>query len=585
MLKVWIPGTTDVRDQGLSGTEWINDNVTVVNDGKLGKCLSFNGSNSRLSTTGFELSNKWSFSAWVKCDSATASWMSIFALGDSNDANLQTSFIMYPAQNRIQISFNGTYESSLAFTSPTEWMHYAATYDGEKLKYYVNGEQLSNIGNTRAYMPKTNLTIGGESNSADGGGHAAIRLPFSGLINDFRIWDNEIISPKIIKMLSQGMIAHYPLNRSGFGQDNIIPNTWPEERTFEYPTTSYSDKFSPITTIIPAASQYILSFWAKSTVDDDQIRAHFYSPNTTTYIETNQGHKSSSADGRADFTLSTSWKRYWVIWTQNETTAVKHVICPRLGSVGNTYNIVSGTGTISMKMIKLEEGNIPTPWIPNSADSLYSGVGLDDGIVYDVSGYQNNLELYTESGGASPEYLSDTPRYNVCTKIDGSHQYLRGTCQTSSVKTVSFWVKTSQTGNVAIFTDPKSKIGFGVYGGYIIAATDGYTTTFVRSGFNYGQWNHVVIIKNDDNSRQLYINGVAQEVNGTKTDAWTDRGDYLILFRRGYNSTYASTDAMLSDFRMYSTQLTEDDILDLYNVGASIVNNGTLLSYELEEST
>ena len=71
MLKVWFPGTNDTEDYGLGGTQWINDNVVITDNGKLGKCLSFNGSNSRLSTTTFNLSNEWSFCFWAKCNNAS----------------------------------------------------------------------------------------------------------------------------------------------------------------------------------------------------------------------------------------------------------------------------------------------------------------------------------------------------------------------------------------------------------------------------------------------------------------------------------------------------------------------------------
>jgi len=34
---------------------------------------------------------------------------------------------------------------------------------------------------------------------------------------------------------------------------------------------------------------------------------------------------------------------------------------------------MSGTGTVSIKMVKLEEGGVPTPWIPNNTDANYVG--------------------------------------------------------------------------------------------------------------------------------------------------------------------------------------------------------------------
>jgi len=65
----------------------------------------------------------------------------------------------------------------------------------------------------------------------------------------------------------------------------------------------------------------------------DKLRTHFYYPNTTTTCVSSQGITKTASDGGMDFTLSTEWTRYWVTYTQNETTAVKRIICPRMGSV------------------------------------------------------------------------------------------------------------------------------------------------------------------------------------------------------------------------------------------------------------
>lgn len=154
---------------------------------------------------------------------------------------------------------------------------------------------------------------------------------------------------------------------NGMANPNIIGGTSRNVASYTYPESSYSDKFVQVTKIIPSASQYTLSFYAKSTVDGDKVRAHYYNPNTTTRAESSQGVVSTVSDGNIDFTLSTKWTLYWVVYTQSETTAVKRVIFPRMNSS-------HGTGTVSVKMVKFEEGNVPTPWLPNSSDSKADGL-------------------------------------------------------------------------------------------------------------------------------------------------------------------------------------------------------------------
>ena len=228
MLKVWIPGTTDAIDQGLGGTEWINDNVTISNDGKLGKCLSFNGSTSRLSTTGFNLSNKWSFSLWVKDDGTRNSWQCVLMLnssGSDSDAQLQfwlndkyQSETDYP---RFEMGANGKWASGIRYI-PGQWNHFAGTYNESELLVYLNGERIYTINSAVEKLERYNLTIGGKATSVDGG-HVSANALFKGLINDIRIWDNEVLSPHEIELISRGLVCHYPLSMPG--QDNLLKNS------------------------------------------------------------------------------------------------------------------------------------------------------------------------------------------------------------------------------------------------------------------------------------------------------------------------------------------------------------------------
>ena len=147
---------------------------------------------------------------------------------------------------------------------------------------------------------------------------------------------------------------------------------------YTYPSSSYSDKFGCKTLIVPSASQYTLSFYAKSTVAGDKVRAHFYNPNTTTKCESSQGITKSASDGNMTFTLSTEWEFYWVVYTQSSTTATKSVIFPRMGSTAS-YPYMSGTGTVSIWGLKLEEGAHPTPF--TYANTVANYIGEDHGFI------------------------------------------------------------------------------------------------------------------------------------------------------------------------------------------------------------
>lgn len=111
------------------------------------------------------------------------------------------------------------------------------------------------------------------------------------------------------------------------------------------------------------AGEYVYSFYAKGGVAGQIMTAFFYNPNTTTSIETSQGAKGNNSDGRAQFTLTTSWARYWVKWKQTPTTGTKRLILCRIES--NT----SKDQTVYINSPKFEVGNVVSDWNDSPADS------------------------------------------------------------------------------------------------------------------------------------------------------------------------------------------------------------------------
>ena len=111
------------------------------------------------------------------------------------------------------------------------------------------------------------------------------------------------------------------------------------------------------------AGEYVYSFYAKGGVAGQIMTAFFYNPNTTTSIETSQGAKGNNSDGRAQFTLTTSWSRYWVKWKQTPTTSTKRLILCRIES--NT----SKDQTVYINSPKFEVGNVVSDWNESPSDS------------------------------------------------------------------------------------------------------------------------------------------------------------------------------------------------------------------------
>lgn len=149
------------------------------------------------------------------------------------------------------------------------------------------------------------------------------------------------------------------------GGRNLLVGTHKSPITYTYPTSGYADKCSWKTTVLLNGSVYTLSFWAKSSVNGDKIRVHFYNPSNIISVVGSQGQRSTYKDGLCDFVLTTTMTKYWVTYTiPKGGNSTRSVIIPRLGlGVG-----VTGTGTLTFQWEKLEEGNMATDWTPAPED-------------------------------------------------------------------------------------------------------------------------------------------------------------------------------------------------------------------------
>ncbi|QJK31444.1 DUF1983 domain-containing protein (plasmid) [Klebsiella pneumoniae] len=159
------------------------------------------------------------------------------------------------------------------------------------------------------------------------------------------------------------------------------------------------------------AGEYVYSFYAKGGVAGQTMTAFFYNPNTTTSIETSQGIKSGSTDGRAYFTLTTSWVRYWVKWKQTPTTGTKRLILCRIES--NT----SKDQTVYINSPKFEVGNVVSDWNDSPADS--ASASAVDLLTTTVNQHSDTITSIGNRTTSLENGLSTT-NANVAKKADAS---------------------------------------------------------------------------------------------------------------------------------------------------------------------
>ncbi|HHL3552415.1 TPA: DUF1983 domain-containing protein [Klebsiella pneumoniae] len=167
------------------------------------------------------------------------------------------------------------------------------------------------------------------------------------------------------------------------------------------------------------AGEYVYSFYAKGGVAGQTMTAFFYNPNTTTSIETSQGAKGNNSDGRAQFTLTTSWARYWVKWKQTPTTGTKRLILCRIES--NT----SKDQTVYINSPKFEAGNVVSDWNESPSDS--ASASAVDSLTTKVNQQGTSISSIGNRTTSLENGLS-TAQNNIAKKADASAlQDLRNT--------------------------------------------------------------------------------------------------------------------------------------------------------------
>lgn len=564
MLKTWITGTKDFTDQGLSPSEWINDNVTIVDGGKLGKCMSFNGSTSRLSTTGYELGNKWSFSCWVKDDSSVTAWQMVLGLNtNGSDANLQMGLWLKSNESRLEFSYNGVYNSAIPYT-PNQWNHFVGTYDGSSAKFYINGELISTNANS-GNLSRPNLTIGARCTNVNGG-HASFANPFKGLINDVKIWDDYVLSQKEISELKKMLILHYPLdgNNGTLANPNLLsnePSNWGKYTCHRSTYASSGARFAPYQITVPIEPS---TTYTVSVTDNLKLGYDFY-------VGVHQ------SDSNLTHLNDSGWKLLPYTFT-SRADAANVRLCFR-DSLNNGTNLQSYVNAINKELfIKFEKNDKATPWCPNSSDALYTALGYDDGIEYDTSGYGNNG---TKADTLS--YSTDSPRYLASTVFDGTNNISFPIALGGQKDcTIAFWAKPNTTNASGCMLSLERYIywQFTFYGSHleIRDSSTGYTGT--RKSYSIGTlvantWTHICVTYSSG-ILKIYRDGEMLSTNtvgGTNLCNELNEGRVGSAMQSGYFWS-----GNISDVRVYASCLSDSEIQKLYTVSASIDSNGNAYS-------
>lgn len=597
-LRVWLPLNGNLNNQGLNNVTITNNGATVDNNGKIGKCYSFDGVNDYIDTGwgNNHISKNLSICLWVKPLSSLNNKI-VFGVLNGTNQRLYLGI----KDNTYNIAFRG-YSWGRTSNAPATinvWSHLVITVDNNGRVLLYQDSILTNetyiSSSSTDFNLSSNIFLGGRSD-----GYFA-----NCLINDVRIYDH-CLSPKEIREISKGLILHYPLNDVSTLMskcENIIWNQLYYDGYFNsmsgYVDYSYDNVTDTITftnkelntwsifcrrasNTSVVGHKYLIKCYVKSSID--QTTEKFYVTKVNSGSTTSIQSKTLAKD---------VWTKFAVIHT-NQTGLGYGFETKPLNNIG-TYNVRNYQIFDLTQMFG--EGNEPTleefemmfplNYYPYNTGTI-KNLKLP---VYDCSGYGNN--------GTITGILSlntDSPRYNYSTYFDGSSYIKTNTGElvwtNFDTLTISAWMKpttrpSGYSGSIGI--GHNANAGHKTFA--ICNSTGKFTVNLAKGSYVFvysdyvcplNEWHHYAATLNGTELK-MYIDGVLIK---TYTVNW---GTAVIhenpQFQVGVDlpGTDEIYTGYYSDVRIYSTALSEKSIKELYNISGYIDNSGDVFQYESEE--
>ena len=492
------------------------------------------------------------------------------------------SIFQYSTPDRLHLSWQDETSSSTFLTgglsdffSADTWTHCCIVYDGEKVMIYRNGELYT--------------TVNGISNR----NNFEYDFPIVGSpirrLNDVRIYDHTL-SPLEVKQISQGLILHYPFNRGGLGQENLLKGSYDligGSGTYSSSTFRTSGNMPFYNQDMPEGAPFPKGVRMEYTTArigfcQDKVPIIEGPLTETVWVKAPAGgtislqpYWWSGASGfSVVFRTSGEWQK--LVATVSTNTKTQDM------SIGYVYYTGANEGDVCYVCgLKVEYGEKDTLWCPNSTDDLATKLGINNNIEYDCSGYNHHLTNFQ-----NVTYSNDTPKYFISTELSGTsygtHDFLYSTDSYQSEATISCWIKRKYSDAVdrcisnswlkmILYSDFTPRLNWRNSTG----SQDTLNTWAPGGAIPLNEWTHICFTIKDGIAR-YYKNGV---LAGT-----SNRTQYGTLIHGnisngigGYSlSSSKNWIGGLSDFRLYCTALSAEDIKSLYQDFAYIDNNGNM---------
>lgn len=209
----------------------------------------------------------------------------------------------------------------------------------------------------------------------------------------------------------------------------------------------------------------------------------------------------------------------------------------------------------------------------------------DNNIIYDTSGYCNNGTIVGDITTITP-----SPRYNCATNFINNTSGIKiNNNSFSSILnldfTFSFWIKSNDQGRSIYFGNYSKNPAFNIEkkdnNSLRLYWNGSPDIEFSNTTITNNEWVFITIVKFSTGTIKAYLNGVEKAATGYGFTSQSFSSPWYIgRDSRGDNTAYLGN---MSDFRIYCTALSANQIKELYNTSMQIDSSGNVFARELVE--
>ena len=532
-----------------------------------------------------------SVSLWLKILSWNTSYATYFQFGLGSAPWAHYIFGLLRNSSASTLCFtisNGSSATNASCLTPTlelnTWYHLTLTYADGHCKIYVNGIETKDYSTTIVpnFSRITTGTIGAANNLTG--------YQTNCLINDFRVYDHALSAAEV-REIAQGLVLHYKLDANSKEKITTIPST----NVYSYPTFNTSATGGGWNHWGPSrhSGNYGQNTDKKYIYNKNNTYSHWITEDIGTgkYYLLYQspafegGYRSLQAIIKEENSLPITESICYPTWNarnggvpNNKWTSIKDLgdgfyYCRCEGISQDGSNDLVGIDVMPGYKIYVSEC-----YLEDNTETCSPIFTYSSNIIQDSSGYGHNGII-----NSSPTISFNTARYSSSMFFDGVDDCIKipfNDVIKDKNYTISVW-----TYKTSIGTKNYQTILGGPSGFELEARSSSSTSPLYRihnwgggiTPYEFNRWNLFTFVHTDSNSK-LYVNG---ELKITGTSANIPTGNYYI---GAWNSvTGQNYEGLMSDFRIYCTALSADDILQLYHTSAKIDNKQNLHCYEVKE--